>query len=152
MSHHRRRFERQSRGTAAYLVAWLAGRPVGHLLIIWAGCDVDQVRWETAGCPELNALGVWPPEQRRQGTGRELLRQAEMLVSAHGYRVVGLGVANGNLEATRLYRSLGYVARVQRYVDRWTWVDHDGVEHEEAEEASFLVKYLETAKKRSPIY
>ncbi|KDA40543.1 hypothetical protein BMG523Draft_04039 [Frankia sp. BMG5.23] len=129
-----------------YLVAWLAGRPVGHLLIIWTGCDVDEVRRETGGCPELNALGVWPPEQRRHGIGRDLLRHAEMLVAAHGSRTVGLGVAADNPEAARLYRRLGYVVRVQRYVDRWTWVDQDGVEREEAEQTSFLVKSLPAAQ------
>ncbi len=141
-SFHRRRFERQSAGGGTYLVAWLAGRPVGHLLIIWAGCDAEEVRRETAACPELNALGVWPPEQRRHGIGRELLRQAEILVAAHGHRTVGLGVAADNPDAARLYRRLGYIVRVQRYVDCWTWVDQDGVEHEEAETASFLVKSL----------
>ncbi|ORT47851.1 hypothetical protein KBI5_17495 [Frankia sp. KB5] len=69
-----------------------------------------------------------------------------MLVAAHGSRTVGLGVAADNPEAARLYRRLGYVVRVQRYVDRWTWVDQDGVEREEAEQTSFLVKSLPAAQ------
>lgn len=51
------------------------------------------------------------------GVGRELLRQVEMLVAAHGYQTVGLGVATGNPDAARLYRCLGYTMQVQRYVD-----------------------------------
>src|SRR5262245_26448371 len=75
-SFHRRRFAQQQAGAGTYLVGWLDERPVGHLLIRWTGCEAADVRRRADGCPELNALGVWPPELRRRGIGRRLLRHA----------------------------------------------------------------------------
>ncbi|MBL7494865.1 GNAT family N-acetyltransferase [Frankia sp. CNm7] len=141
-SFHRRRFEQQVAGSGTYLVAWLDQRPVGHLLILWTGCAADESRHWPVRCPELNALGVWPPRQRRQGIGRALLGRAEAMVAERGYVAVGLGVADDNPDAFRLYQRLGYTTRVGRYVDRWTWVDHDGVERQEAEPCTFLAKSL----------
>jgi GNAT superfamily N-acetyltransferase len=141
-SFHRRRLERQKAGAGTYLVAWLHGRPVGHLLIRWTGCEADDVRRSTGGCPELNALGVWPPELRRRGIGRDLLRRAEVLVAERGHPTVGLGVADGNPDAARLYRRLGYTTPAGRYVGRWTWIDHHGDEREESEQSTFFVKNL----------
>jgi GNAT superfamily N-acetyltransferase len=141
-SFHRRRFARQDRGEGTYLVAWRDGRPVGHVEIRWSGCAAPHVRAAVVRCPELNAPGVWPPELRRRGWGTALLRAAEVIVSTRGHAVVGLGVTDDNVDAAALYARLGYADRGLRYQDRWSWVDQDGVVHDESAWATFLVKNL----------
>jgi GNAT superfamily N-acetyltransferase len=141
-SFHRQRFDEQLAGPGTYLVAWLADRPVGHLLIRWTGCKADDVRRATGACTELNALGVWPPELQRRGIGRQLIHHAEQLAATRGHLTVGLGVADANPDAARLYERLGYITRVARYTDRWSWIDHEGQEHYESQPASFLIKNI----------
>jgi GNAT superfamily N-acetyltransferase len=140
-SSHARRFARQEAGGGVYLVAWLDGRPVGHGEVIWGGCADPEVRAALPGCPELNGLGVWPPELRSRGIGGALIRRAEELAREHGRTALGLGVAADNPRAAHLYARLGY-RPLTDYVDRWSYVDHDGVTRECVDPCTFLTKEL----------
>lgn len=141
VSSHARRFARQGTGAGTYLVAWLDGRPVGHAEVIWGGCAAPEVRAALPGCPELNGLAVRPPRLRSRGIGGALIRRAEELAREHGRTVLGLGVAADNPRAAHLYARLGY-RRLTDYVDRWSYVDRDGVTRECADPCTFLTRKL----------
>ncbi|MFJ2161696.1 GNAT family N-acetyltransferase [Streptomyces sp. NPDC087856] len=128
-SSHARRFARQEAGGGVYLVAWLDGRPVGHGEVIWGGCADPEVRAALPGCPELNGLGG------------ALIRRAEELARERGRTALGLGVAADNPRAADLYARLGY-RPLTDYVDRWSYVDHDGVTRECVDPCTFLTKEL----------
>ncbi|MFI1338345.1 GNAT family N-acetyltransferase [Streptomyces sp. NPDC020845] len=74
---HAMRFERQQQGLSTFLVAWSNGSPVGTAQILWQGCEAPEVRDRFPECPELNGLGVWPPQLRSQGIGTAIIRAAE---------------------------------------------------------------------------
>ncbi|MGC0333260.1 GNAT superfamily N-acetyltransferase [Streptomyces sp. SAI-170] len=140
-SFHARRFARQEAGTSTYLVAWLDGRPVGHTEVRWGGCADERVRAARPGCPEINALAVWPETLRSRGIGSALIRAAERLARERGRTAIGLGVDDDNPRAAALYARLGYLPLLD-YVDRYAYEDHDGTIHECADPATFLVKDL----------
>ncbi|MFF4252972.1 GNAT family N-acetyltransferase [Streptomyces sp. NPDC001663] len=137
-SFHARRFARQEAGECTYLVAWLDGRPVGHTEMRWIGCDAPEV---TVDCPEIGGLGVWPEELRSRGIGTQLIRAAEELARERDLPVVGIGVGRDNPRAATLYARLGYRPVVD-YLDRYTYVGTDGVEHECVDPCTFLTKRL----------
>ena len=141
VSSHARRFARQGTGGGTYLVAWIDGRPVGHAEVIWSGCAAPEVQAALPGCPELNGLGVWPPQLRSRGIGGALIRRAEELAREHGCTVLGLGVAADNPRAADLYARLGY-RRLTDYVGRWSYEDRDGVIRECVDPCTFLIKEL----------
>jgi GNAT superfamily N-acetyltransferase len=140
-SFHARRFERQERGLSTYLVAWLDQRPVGHTELRWGGCDDAAVRAARPGCPEINALAVWPPTVRSRGIGGALVRAAEERARGQGRTAIGLGVADDNPRAAALYTRLGYLP-LAPYLGRWSYEDHDGTTRACVEKLTFLVKEL----------
>ncbi|WP_405874914.1 GNAT family N-acetyltransferase [Streptomyces sp. NBC_00005] len=137
-SFHARRFARQEAGECTYLVAWLEGRPVGHMEMRWIGCAAPEV---TVGCPEIGGLGVWPEELRSRGIGTALVRAAEDLAGGRGLTVVGIGVGKDNSRAAALYARLGYRPLVD-YLDRYSYEDQDGTIRECVDACTFLVKDL----------
>ncbi|TXS45990.1 GNAT family N-acetyltransferase [Streptomyces sp. uw30] len=141
LSFHARRFARQQRGESTYLVAWLEGRPVGHVEMRWIGCDAPAVRTARPGCPEINGLGVWPEELRSRGIGTALVQAAETLARERGITVVGIGVAKDNPRAAALYARLGYEPLLD-YHDRWSYEGPDGALHDWVDACTFLVKDL----------
>jgi GNAT superfamily N-acetyltransferase len=98
---HEVRLEGQRTGYATYLIAWVAGRPVGHLFLKWHGADEAIVHEHLGDVPEFNGIGV-QPELRSQGIGSKLIRAAERLASSRGYSRVGLGVGVENERAWAL--------------------------------------------------
>lgn len=138
---HAARFARQEAGESSYLVPWLDGRPVGHAEVRWTGCAAPEVRAVQPGCPEINGLLVAPPSLRSRGIGTALIRTAERLAAERGIAVMGLGVGRGNQRAEALYGRLGY-RPVVAYVDRWTYLGERGVQQEQADSCTFLVKTL----------
>lgn len=78
---------------------------------------------------------------RGQGVGTALIRAAEALAGERGLPRVGLGVAEDNPNAARLYGRLGYVAGM-RYRGSYSYVDAAGVKHDVNELATFMVKDL----------
>jgi GNAT superfamily N-acetyltransferase len=147
-SFHARRFARQEAGESAYLVAWLDGKPVGHAEVRWRGCADARVRAARPGCPEINALAVWPEALRSRGIGSALIRTAEQLARERGRTAVGLGVADDNPRAAGLYARLGYRPLLD-YVDRYSYEDRDGTIRTCADPCTFLVKDLLKSPERN---
>jgi GNAT superfamily N-acetyltransferase len=139
---HEQRFRRQECELGTYLVAWLDGVPVGKGEIRWDGCAAPEVARLFPGCPEVNGLDVWPPEQRSRGIGTAILQTAEGLAVARGLERVGLGVTDDNVRAARLYLRLGYTETGCRYVDRYVYTLPGGKQVTAADQARFLVKPL----------
>jgi GNAT superfamily N-acetyltransferase len=101
---HRERLEKQGRGDVLYLIAWLGGVPVGHLLIKWNGTGAST---PLASCPTLSDIAVHPNHQSK-GIGSSLMDYAERLVEQHGHDCVSLKVAIDNVRARDLYEHRGY--------------------------------------------
>ncbi|MFB8034336.1 GNAT family N-acetyltransferase [Streptomyces sp. NPDC056004] len=139
---HATRFETQQQGLSTFLVAWSDGTPVGTAQILWRGCKAAEVHERFPECPELNGLGVWPPYRRSQGIGTAIVRAAESRARRDGYQQIGLGVDGQNHRAASLYLRLGYQETGCRYLDRYHYLDDDGVRHEVADPARFLMKQL----------
>ncbi|RPF31968.1 GNAT family N-acetyltransferase [Streptomyces sp. TLI_185] len=138
-SFHARRFARQEAGDCTYLIAWLEGRPVGHTEMRWIGCEAPEV---AVDCPEIGGLGVWPEGLRSRGIGTQLIGAAEELARGRALSVVGIGVGKDNPRAAALYARLGYRPMVD-YLDRYTYVDVNGVERECVDSCTFLVRELD---------
>lgn len=134
--------QRQGRGTFLIAVSIPDGVPVGMGEIRWDGCAAPDVRLRYPSCPELNGLEVWPAELRSQGIGTAIVHAAEDLARQRGYHQLGLGVDDRNHRAAALYLRLGYQETGCRYLDRYHYVDGNGVRHEVADPARFLVKPL----------
>jgi GNAT superfamily N-acetyltransferase len=140
-SFHRQRFARQQAGTSSFVLAWLDGSPVGHAEIRWNGCGDPQVRIAHPRCPEINGLEVFPVALRSRGIGRRLIAHCEQFARQRGYRQIGLGVADVNPRAARLYLSLGYDGS-RRYLDRYSCLDSTGTRHRFADPCRFLTRRL----------
>lgn len=140
---HESRFADHRAGACTYLIAWMGARPVGHLVLKWYGADEARVRALLPEVPEINALGVSPPERRGQGVGTLLIRDAERRASERGYARIGLAVAIDNLRAERLYRRLGYADWGHGTVDgSWRYLSDSGDEVVVTETTNYLVKEL----------
>ncbi len=143
---HARRFARQQQEQSAFLIAWSQGSPVGSGELKWHGCDAPEVREKFPDCPELNGLQVSPPELRSHGIGTSLIIYAEDLAQLRGCTQLGLGVDDANERAAALYRRLGYTETGCRYLDRYYYITDDGVRHDVANPARFLVKQLTSTR------
>jgi GNAT superfamily N-acetyltransferase len=106
------------------------------------GCAAPEVRQRYPSCPELNGLEVWPAELRSQGIGTAIVRTAEDLARQRGYHQLGLGVDDHNHRAAALYLRLGYQETGCHYLDRYHYIDDNGMRHEVADPARYLVKPL----------
>ncbi|MFD0850989.1 GNAT family N-acetyltransferase [Actinomadura adrarensis] len=124
------------------MIAWSETVPVGSGQILWDGCAAPEVKRRHPDCPELNGLGIWPPELRSQGIGTAIIDAAEALVLERGHDQIGLGVDDDNHRAAALYLRLGYQETGCRYLDRYHHIDDNGIRHEVADPARFLVKRL----------
>ncbi|SSC22060.1 Acyl-CoA N-acyltransferase, partial [Klenkia terrae] len=128
----------QAEGACVLLVAEVGGRPVGAGVLRWAPRDAA-VRERFGALPEISNLQVHPDEQGR-GHGTALVAAACARAAAAGQASVGIGVDEDNPDAARLYLRLGFADTGLRYVDSYTWVDHDGVQHDEQEAVRYLVR------------
>ena len=91
---HDQRFAQQQAGRGYYLVAWLWGEPVGHLLVTWTGPDHPPGRQLAPSCAHISAAGVVAP-LRSRGIGTALVTAAEILASRRGHQLVGLARGDG---------------------------------------------------------
>ncbi|NEB38963.1 GNAT family N-acetyltransferase [Streptomyces sp. SID14515] len=139
---HAARFDRQEQGLSTFLTAWIDGVPVGSAQILWQGCAAPEVQARFPGCPELNGLGIWPPDLRSRGIGTALIRAAERRARDAGHDLIGLGVDDDNHRAAALYLRIGYRETGCRYLDRYAFLDADGVRREVADPARFLARSL----------
>ncbi len=143
---HREQFEQQGAGQLTWLIAWIAGKPRGSVMIRWPGRSVTATRQaQTLGCPEICGLGV-DDDIRGRGIGRSLMEHAEELVRAREAEMIGLEVTAGNPKqnvARRLYERLGYEdAGFGRFTSGYTYWDADGVAHRDEEPHIYLSKHL----------
>ncbi len=102
------RMERQRRDECLYLVAWVAGNPVGQALLHRRRPPALCVAHPLDALPYLEDVFV-VPECRNRGIGTALLEAAERAAAFHGDPGVSLAVSTGNSGAQRLYARLGYV-------------------------------------------
>jgi GNAT superfamily N-acetyltransferase len=139
-SHHSYRAAAHKSGAATFLLAWMDGRPVGYLLLRWAGADEEIVRGLIGDCPELNAVMV-APDLGSRGIGTELIRAAEHLVRARGITRLGLAVGLDNVRARSLYERLGYTSWEHGSFEvSWDAPDHPS--GRESELCLYLLKRL----------
>jgi len=146
---HAAHFAAQQTGSAAYLVAWRGGLPVGSGMVQWGGCVGPHARSAHPGCIEFNHLQV-RPEELGSGVGSALIAAAEDLIRWRGHPEVGIGVAADNPAAAALYRRLGYELTGVRDTIAYTWFDGDGAAHDEIEHDELLVKALRDQRRTSP--
>jgi ribosomal protein S18 acetylase RimI-like enzyme len=79
-----------------------------NIACLWLGMAIDQI----TGIRHPNIFLIYvEPSYRRQGIGRELMRQAEVWAKLEGYSQISLQVFTTNQPAIDLYGSLGYEAR-----------------------------------------
>ena len=133
-------FARQESGEAVLFLAFDELGAVGSGLLRWAARE-DVVRAAFPGQPELSNLHVVEPA-RGSGHGTALVGAIVAHAAAAGHGGVGLGVGDENPAAARLYLRLGFAETGLRYVDRYTWTDADGVDHDEADPCRYLVRPL----------
>lgn len=139
---HVERLERQQRGEAVYLFAWRQERPVGHVLLVFAGPSKEPMRSALRNCAHISDLFV-VPNCWSLGIGSRLMDEAEALAARHGAIQVGLDVAIDNDRAIALYERRGYVdlGFGERAVS-WTYVDTDGQVQVQDDVLVYLVKLL----------
>jgi ribosomal protein S18 acetylase RimI-like enzyme len=136
------RFQRHQQGLTTFLIAWVDDVPAGAGEIRWQGCAAPEVHGRFPDCPEINGLAVWPAERRSHGIGTAIVRTAEDLAVQTGYQWIGLGVDDQNTRAAALYLRLGYQETGCRYLDRYHYVDDNGIRHDAADPCRFLIKPL----------
>jgi GNAT superfamily N-acetyltransferase len=97
----------QERGAIDVRVAFLAGRFVGYLKIVW---KPDYPPYREGNIPEIQDLNVLP-DVRRQGIASRLMDEAERIVAEAGYSTIGIGfgmTADYGM-AQQMYVRRGYV-------------------------------------------
>lgn len=140
---HRERLARQQEGHDVYLVAWLGGLPVGHVLLQWQGTNDLPSALRMDGCPNVEDLFV-SPSHRSRGIGSRLLGHAEKLAIQMGYSQIGLGVSVDNPRARSLYDLRGYRdAAFGEYRTSGRYSDRDGREQQWEEICKYMVKRLD---------
>lgn len=139
---HRDRLARQTARDAVYLIAWLKGIPVGHVLVGLDGVRDELVASRVGRCPHLEDLVV-VPERRSRGIGSRLLAAAEKAAAEHGFDRVGLSVATSNALARGFYPRRGYKdSGIGEYPAAGCYVASDGVLRSWSDLSVYLVKRL----------
>lgn len=126
-----------------YLIA-LDPDPVGSCLVHWGGPVDDRVRQQLPNAVEITSLHV-TPAARGRGAGRALIAEAERQAAHRGYARMGVGVADENREARRLYERLGYAPSGVRFRAEYDFVDASGSTGHAIEEGDFLVKTMKAS-------
>ena len=139
---HKNRLIKQQRDELVYLIAWVAGEPVGHEVLEWTGKRHDAFIDKMANSPNIDDLFVCH-RYLSKSIGSELLNKAQDLAVLRGYRHVGLGVRTDNCGARRLYKQLGYTeTEVGEYLDIWQYIDKSGCSQWHQESCYYFVKTL----------
>jgi hypothetical protein len=67
---------REAGADVSFVVAFAAADPVGHLHLKWTGNDHPAVRNRLPRVPDLNNIGVWPPNLQSRSIGSALIAYA----------------------------------------------------------------------------
>jgi ribosomal protein S18 acetylase RimI-like enzyme len=121
------RYQDQQDGKREVFVAELEGSPVGSVSIN-----------QRDGPPELLhlfALDV-APQFRNRGFGTALVRAVERIAAERKLSGVWLDVAVDNTNARRLYERVGYHREGPVVINRWQYIDEQGVQ-QQAEETCY---------------
>lgn len=137
--HHKQRLNTKN---ADYLIAWVEGEPIGHLLLRWGGLDNAFLLSKNLDYPCVEALGVrvdfW-----HKGIGTRLMQKAQDLAKEKGFGKIGVAVGVENERARKLYEKLGYRdSGLGEFEVSWNYVDDGGEEKSEGETCVYLVKEL----------
>lgn len=138
---HEAHYAQQAVGRVTYLVAWRGDDPLGSGVVQWGGCIGPNAQETFPEAVELNHLQV-RSEYRGQGVGSRLINAAEELVRQAGRRQVGVGVAEDNPDAERLYVRLGYRKTGVFDVTEYDWVTGEGRLQHEVERDQLLLKVI----------
>ena len=139
---HAEHYALQMAGRWTYMVAWDDDAvPVGVGVIRWEGWSDQGALAVFPDCPELTNLQV-AEARRGQGVGTALIQAAEERVRARGFGRIGVGVADDNPMAAKLYARLGYADTGLRSKSRYMYPDDSGVPREIVEYNALLVKDL----------
>jgi ribosomal protein S18 acetylase RimI-like enzyme len=140
---HAEHFGQQQAGLWTYLIAWDDDSvPAGVCVIRWGGWAERGALEAYPNCPVITNLQVHDA-RRGGGVGTALIESAEKEVDARGFRLIGVGVADDNPRAARLYARLGYADTGLRTDSRYMYPDDAGVPREIVEHEILLVKDLE---------
>jgi ribosomal protein S18 acetylase RimI-like enzyme len=140
---HAEHFAQQKAGLWTYLIAWDDDSvPVGVCVIRWGGWAEREALEAYPDCPVITNLQVHPA-RRGGGVGTALIESAEKEVNARGLHRIGVGVADDNPRAAKLYVRLGYADTGLRTDSRYMYPDDAGVPREIVEHDILLVKDLE---------
>ncbi|MDQ1507756.1 MAG: hypothetical protein QOD57_5483 [Actinomycetota bacterium] len=139
---HAEHFAQQQVGLWTYLIAWDDSVPVGVCVIRWGGWAEREALEAYPDCPVITNLQVHPA-RRGGGVGTALIESAEKEADARGLHRIGVGVADDNPRAAKLYARLGYADTGLRTNSRYMYPDDAGVPREIVEHDILLVKDLE---------
>ena len=134
-------FQEQASGSATFLCAWDADRPLGWCLARWDGCIGKNARDAHPDSAEVIHLQV-REHSRGAGVGTALLAEAEVLARARGFSQLAVSVGRDNGDAARLYLSLGYQPTGVIDAITYSWLDDQGTSHTGNETSELLVKQL----------
>lgn len=141
-SHFRRMyakaFERTQLGTA---LIWVVEDKPGHLIgqvfvLLNSGFDPELADGEHHAF--LHSFRV-RAEFRNRGLGARLLEVAEDDLRVRGFKLVGLNVADENVDAIRFYERHGY-RKLMPISGEWSYVDQHGREQNVSEPGWRLIK------------
>ena len=121
----KRRWEESLLGHREIYIAELDGRPVGSVSI--------NEREEYPGHLHLFALDV-AQHLRRRGIGTRMIAYVEDEARVRGLAGVYLEVSTDNVDARRLYETLGYVQDGKPFQNSWNRYDSNGNVSEEVVE------------------
>ena len=139
---HHDRFTQQQDGRLTYLIAWLDGIPVGHMMVRWEGTTDAYVADRISDCAHVEDLFVMP-ELRSRGIGTQILAYGERLAAECEFAKIGLAVGTDNPRARALYERLGYVdTGFGAFEIGGTYTDIHGNVREWREVCEYLVKRL----------
>jgi GNAT superfamily N-acetyltransferase len=145
---HGERLKLQEAGKARYLIAWLAGEPVGHVLLYVRPVSEQGRRLR---CAELEDMFV-QENARGRGLGRALLAASESAARQAGADALGFGVTLANphnAAARRLYERRGYRdSGLGEFVLGYTYWDEHGEPHRDEEPHRYFVKSLNMASRQ----
>jgi GNAT superfamily N-acetyltransferase len=140
---HLQRLEKQERGDAVYLFAWIKDLPAGHLFLKWKGSADEFVHSKTKEeIPDIEDLFVLD-EYRKKGIGSLLLDFADSLARDKGFRKTGLSVSVDDSMVKNMYLKRGFVdAGFGNYEESYSFTEEDGKTYSWKEICIYLIKEL----------